>query len=404
MYRSLFWLALGAFAIGTEGYVIAGLLPGIAGDLAVSLPMAGQLVTAFALTYALASPLLAVATAALERRRVMLLSLGLFVVGNLLAALAHGYALLMAARVVMALASASFMPAASAHAAAAAPPERRGRALAIIYSGLTFAMAIGTPLGVVIGHRYGWRFTFVGVAAFASLAMVGLRAALVSTGAGVAATLGERLAVARRPDVLWVLASTVLVMAGNFTAYTYLAAFLGAFAGFGGQAVALVLFLFGVGAAAGNFLGGAASDRFGSRSVLRVTLPVQVLVFSLLSLVPRVLPPALVGPALAVLVALWGLAGFAFPSAQQSRLVKLEPRLAPITLSLNGSAIYGGISLGAFLGSLVVGSGRLGSIGWAAAACELGALAAVALAADGRARRPSASRADQGASVQVAPL
>jgi predicted MFS family arabinose efflux permease len=381
---SLFWLALGAFAIGTEGYVIAGLLPAIAGDLGVSIPMAGQLVTGFALAYALGSPLLAVATGALNRRRLMLVSLGTFVLGNLLAAFAHRYAVLMAARLAMALAAATYMPAASAHAAAAVAPERRGRALAVIYSGLTLAMAIGTPLGVIVGHRYGWRLTFVGVAAFAGLAMVGLRLVMPAAVTGTAATLAERLAVARRSDVLGVLFSTVLVMAGVFTVYTYLAPFLKVFGALDGQALAAVLFFFGLGSAAGNLLSGAASDRFGPRRVLGVVLVGLVSVFSLLSVTAHTLPPAAARPVLMALIALWGLVGFAFPSAQQSRLVRLDPRLAPITLSLNGSAIYGGISLGALLGSLVVSRGQLGAIGWAAAACELAGLAVVQLA--GRAR------------------
>jgi predicted MFS family arabinose efflux permease len=380
MPASLFWLALGAFAIGTEGYVIAGLLPSVAGDLGVSIPVAGQLVTAFALAYALGSPLLSVATGALDRRRLLLASLAAFVAGNLLAGLAHGYAMLMASRLAMALAAATFMPAASAYAAAVAAPERRGRALAIIYTGFTLAMAIGAPLGVIVGHHYGWRLTFVGVAGFAALAMIGLRAVLGPTPSGATVTLSERLAVARRPDVLAVLLSTTLVMSGVFTVYTYLAPFLRTAAGLDGQILALVLFTFGVGAAAGNLLGGAASDRFGPRRVLGVVLASLVVVFALFSLVAHTLPPATARPLLVALIALWGLAGFAFPAAQQSRLVRLEPRLAPITLSLNGSAIYGGISLGAVIGSLVVRSGHLTSIGWVGSLCELAALGLVQLA------------------------
>src|SRR5262249_24365076 len=146
-----------------------------------------------------------------------------------------------------------------------------------------------------------------------------------------------------------VLVSTTLVMAGAFTVYTYIAPFLRVAAGLDGQAVALVLFFFGVGSAAGNLISGAASDRFGPRTVLGVVLTTLVAAFGLMSLVAHLLPAAVAWPALVALIALWGLAGFDFPSAQQSRLVRLEPRLASITLSLNGSAIYGGISLGALL-------------------------------------------------------
>lgn len=122
----LLCIALGAFAIGTEGFMLSGLLPGVAADLGVSISLAGQLVTAFSLTYALASPLLAVATGSLDRKRLLMGSMVVFALGNVLAASAHGYGMLLAARITMALAASVYMPAASAYAAATASPERRG--------------------------------------------------------------------------------------------------------------------------------------------------------------------------------------------------------------------------------------------------------------------------------------
>jgi predicted MFS family arabinose efflux permease len=396
MLTSLIWLALGAFAIGTEGYVIAGVLPAVAGDLGVSIPVAGQLVTAFALTYALGAPLISVAAGALDRRRLLLGSLAVFAAGNLAAMLAHGYAGLLAARLVMALAAATFMPAASAYAAELAPPARRGWALSIIYSGLTLALGIGTPLGVVIGHRWGWRLTFAGVAGFSLIAIVGLRLVLRSGATPIHTSLAERLAVARRPDVLIVLASTVLMMAGVFSVYTYLAPFLRKAGGIDGQALALVLFFFGLGGAAGNLLGGRASDRWNPRRVVGGVLVALMLLFPLLSLAAQLLPVAVAAPVLVALIALWGLVGYAFPSSQQSRLVRLDPRLAPITLSLNGSAVYAGISLGALLGSIVVGRGHLTALGWAAAACEALAFAVLQLA-PGERRAPALAASAVGA-------
>jgi predicted MFS family arabinose efflux permease len=388
MLTSLIWLALGAFAIGTEGYVIAGVLPAIAGDLGVSIPVAGQLVTAFALTYALAAPLISVATSALDRRRLLLGSLAVFAAGNVAAMLAHGYGGLLAARLAMALAAATFMPAASAYAAEQAPPARRGWALSIIYSGLTLALGIGAPLGVIIGHRWGWRLTFGGVAAFSLIAMVGLRLILRPGAAPGRTSLAERLAVARRPEVLVVLASTVLVMAGVFSVYTYLAPFLRVAGGIDGQTLALVLFFFGLGGAAGNLLGGMASDRWNPRRVVNGVLIALMVIFPLLSLVARFVPAGAAAPLLVALIALWGLVGYAFPSSQQSRLVRLDQRLAPITLSLNASAVYAGISLGALLGSIVVGRGHLTALGWTAAGCEVLAFAVLRLAS-GERRAPA---------------
>ncbi|HKE18550.1 MAG TPA: MFS transporter [Kofleriaceae bacterium] len=386
MMLSLLCLALGAFAIGTEGFMVAGLLPDIAGDLHVSIPAAGQLVTVFALTYALGSPILAVVTGGRDRRRLLMSSMAMFALGNAFAALSTSYGALLAARVVLALAAGTFMPAASAYAAAIAPPERRGRALSIIYTGMTTAVVVGVPLGIVAGDRFGWRITFAGVAGMALIALAGVWRLVESIGVGPTTGLRERLAVARRPDVLTALALTVLALTGAFTVYTYLAPFLGQAAGVTGAALAPLLFVSGVGGAVGNLVGGMASDRFDLRTLLTVILLGLVASFGLLSLAPHLLPPGAVLPALVVLLFAWGVFGWAFPSAQQTRLVRMEPRLASVTLSLNASATYIGISLGAVLGSAAVAHDRVLEIGWLGAACEVAALLVFRLA-------PAASRA-----------
>src|SRR6476659_2365134 len=140
------WLTLSAFAIGTEGFMIAGLLPALARDLDVSLPAAGHLVTAFSLAYAIGAPVLAVLTAGLERKRLLAVAMGGFALANLLAALAPGYAGLMGARLLLALSAATFMPAASGYAAGLGGPERQGRALSMVVGGLTIAIIAGVPL------------------------------------------------------------------------------------------------------------------------------------------------------------------------------------------------------------------------------------------------------------------
>jgi predicted MFS family arabinose efflux permease len=212
----LLWLTLGAFAIGTEGFMIAGLLPALAQDLNVGLPAAGHLVTAFSLAYALGAPVMAVLTAGLERRRLLALAMSGFVLANLLAALVPSYVGLLGARLLLALSAASFMPAASGYAAALGGPERRGRALAMVTTGLTLAIIAGVPLGVLVGEGFGWRATFLGVAGLAALSLLGILARLPRQQPGATASLGERLALAGRGDVLAVLATTTLAMAGAF--------------------------------------------------------------------------------------------------------------------------------------------------------------------------------------------
>ncbi|HLW91778.1 MAG TPA: MFS transporter, partial [Roseiarcus sp.] len=154
-------LVMSAFAIGTETFMITGVLPTIAADLGVSSAAAGSLVTIFALAYAFGSPLLAVVTAGIERKRLLLLAIGAFALANFLAALAPSFLWLAAARVLLALTAGTFMPAATAFATAAHEPTRRGRAVALIYSGMTLATVVGVPVGTFIAAAASWRMTFV---------------------------------------------------------------------------------------------------------------------------------------------------------------------------------------------------------------------------------------------------
>lgn len=370
----LFCLALGAFAIGTESYVIAGLLPDLASDLQVSVALAGQLITVFAFAYALGSPLLAVATGAWERRRLLLTALAAFALFNLFAAMAQSYAMLLVARVGLALSAATFMPAASAYAVAVMPAAQRGRALAIIYTGLTVATVLGVPAGVMVGEHFGWRYTFVGVAGLATVALAGLAATLAPLHSGAAVSIGERIAIARRPEVLNALVVTVLALTGAFSIYSYLAPFLHKTARIEGTTLAVVLFLFGAGSAVGNLVSGAASDRIGPRRVVTAALITLVGLFAVLSLAGSLLPADIARWIIVPTLAIWGFVGWSFPAAQQARFVAMEPRLAPITLSLNASAIYLGVSFGAILGSVVVAHRSIAGIGWIGAACEVLAL------------------------------
>lgn len=388
----LAWLALGAFAIGTESYVVAGLLPTLAADLGVSVPIAGQLITVFALAYAIGSPLLAVATAGLDRRRLLLGGLAVFALFNLVAAAASSYAMLLAARIGLALAAGTFMPAASAYAVAVAPAKQHGRALSIIYTGLTVATVIGVPAGVLVGEHFGWRLTFALVAALAAVAWLGLALTLAPVRRAAAVSLAERIAIARRPEVLRALAVTVVTLTGAFSIYSFVAPFLHDNAGLSGTAVALVLFGFGAGSAIGNLASGAASDRIGPQRIVRLVLGGLVVLFATLSAAATWLPPETARWVIVPTLAIWGFVGWSFPAAQQARIVALAPKLAPITLSLNASAIYLGVSLGAVLGSAVVAHRSSAALGWVGAASEVVALGVLLWRPRRRRRRAAENR------------
>ena len=391
-FSKLIGLAIGAFAIGTEGYVVAGLLPQLAADLGVSVPAAGQLITVFALAYALGSPLLAVATANMERRRLLLVSLATFALFNLLAAAAGDYTTLMIARVGLALAAGTFMPAASAYAVAVTPAAHRGRALSIIYAGLTVATVVGAPLGVLLAQHFGWRAPFLGVSALSLAALGGLAFTLKPVRGAVSVSLAERIAIARRPDVLGVLVVTVITLTGAYGIYAFIAPYLQQSTGLTGGAIAAVLFVFGIGSAVGNLVSGSLSDRIGPRRILITVLGALTVLFALLALLPMAFPPTVARWLIVPTLMLWGFVGWSFPSAQQARIVSMAPKLAPITLSLNTSAIYLGVSLGAFLGSLVVAHRPVANVGWVGVACEIVALAVLLWAPK---RHRAAPRSDE---------
>jgi predicted MFS family arabinose efflux permease len=378
---SLMWLTLGAFAIGTEGFMIAGLLPVLARDLNVGLPAAGHLVTAFSFAYAIGAPIMAVLTARLERRRMLSVAIGGFALGNLLAALAPSYAGLLAARLLLALSAASFMPAASAYAAALGGPERRGRALSTVTNGLTLAIIAGVPLGVLVGQVFGWRATFLGVAALAALSLLGILNRLPRQPPGVTAGLGQRLALAKRRDILGVMVTSVLTVAGTFTVYTYLSVFVAGVVGLGPGGLALVLLGFGLASAVGTQLGGSAADRWGARLIVILAGCLALLAYLALSL-SAALGPASAMPVLVPAILVWGLASWGLITAQQARLVALAPTLASLSLSMNSSAIYLGSAMGAAMGALIVADGAMERLACVAAGFGLAALLSVLLSAN----------------------
>ena len=342
MFVRLLPLSLALFAVGTDGFVIAGLLPAIARDLGVDIPAAGQLVTAFALAFAVSAPVLGAATSALDRRATMLIGLAGFSVGNALTALGPTYAVVLGARVFTALGAGLIGAAAFSTAAAIAPPERQGRALATVMGGLSISMALGLPAGTLIGSA-DWRLTLWAVTAIGLVAAAGVTfgvpvVSLPST------SLRARLRPLRETPVLGMLAVTLLALAGTHVLYTYIGPVLEGATGGSSTALTVVLLAWGVGNVAGNALGGALSDRYPPKQVVFAGLVAATLLLA-------AGPMAAGGFGAAVV---WAVAWGVFVSMpivpQQHRLVAYAPEATPVLLGLNNSAIYAGVAAGGALG------------------------------------------------------
>ncbi|MEV6158383.1 MFS transporter [Nonomuraea sp. NPDC052129] len=350
MSSRLYPLALGNFAVGTGMFVTAGLLAPISHDLDISLSAAGQLMTVFALAYALLSPVLAALTARLSRRRVLLIALAVFVVGNTLTALAPTYPLVMVTRVVAAAGAAMFTPTASGVATALSSPERRGRALALVMGGLSVASAIGVPLGTWLGSALSWRATIWLVVALGVLGFAGVVAVVPDVMIETTGRLADRFAPLADRRVLAVLVTQLLMFAAGFAAYTYIGSLFD-------LPLPAVLWAWGIGGVLGNQVGGRFTDKYGPRRMVLIGIAASTVFLALIPVANLALPIALVW------ALCWGALGWLVAPAQQYRTVAAVPHNVPIGLGLLSSAQYVGLFVAGITGGLALdGYGRVGVI------------------------------------------
>ncbi len=352
------------FVIGMGGFMVVGLLVPVAEDLALSEAQAGWMMTAYALGYAVLSPVLVSATGAVGRRRILAFGVGIFALAAILCAIAPTASVLNCARVLAAAGAGLVTPVAASVAAGLSPPERQARALALVFSGMTLAQVIGVPAGGWIAYTFGWRSAFV-VVAMLSLPALWLIWTRVPAGLSFApVSLGDLGRVLRHGPQMMAIGFTAVFMAAIYVPYTYLGALFTETMGYSRDGITLALIIFGVGAVFGNLAGGAIADRIGPSRTLAVLALAQMVIMPAFSLLP--LPDAVVMG----LLVLWALFGFSFMAAQQVRLISLAPPQAPVFLALNAAAIYVGAAVGSAIGGAaitLVGLALLGVTGGAIA-------------------------------------
>lgn len=358
---ALLVLAVGTFTVGTDGFVLNGLLPTIAADLHVSVSTAGQLTTIFALTYAISSPLIAAFTGGWDRRLLLVGGMALFTVGMAGQALGTTFAVVAIARLLAAVGAAAFQSNAYVLAGALSSDERRGRALATVAAGMSVSMVVGVPIGVVAGTWFGWRAVMWGIGVVA--VVVALLIPILPEVRVPAAGLRARLSVVVRPPVARVLIVTVLALLATFTALVYLPVLLAPVAS--GATLSWVLVASGVGQVIGNLVAGRTTDRLGPARVAAVSLAGTTVMLLVLDLGALTLPTAVLTSLLS------GAFSGMLMVPQQHRLFSLAPDSPTVALGLNGSAIYIGGALGSALGGAVLAGAGVWWLG------PVGALSAV---------------------------
>ncbi|WP_223472033.1 MULTISPECIES: MFS transporter [unclassified Pseudomonas] len=368
MPLSLLILALSAFAIGTTEFVIMGLLPDVAADLGVSIPGAGWLVTGYALGVAIGAPFMALATARLPRKAALVVLMGIFIVGNLLCAIASDYNVLMFARVVTALCHGAFFGIGSVVAAGLVAPNKRASAVALMFTGLTLANVLGVPLGTALGQEAGWRSTFWAVTVIGVIALIGLIRFLPAKRDEETLNMRSEL-VALKGAGLWLsLSMTALFSASVFTLFTYVAPLLGEVTGVSPRGVTWTLVLIGLGLTLGNIIGGKLADKSLANTLMGVFLTMAV-VSTVLSWTSVALIPS------EITLFLWATACFAAVPALQVNVVTFGKDAPNLVSTLNIGAFNIGNALGAWVGGSVIDHGLgLTSVPLAASALAVLAL------------------------------
>ncbi len=361
-------LSAANFAIGMGAFVVIGVLTPISQGLSMTKQEAGFVLTAYAIAYAILSPLLVALTGKWQRRTVLLTGMGLFCMGALLSALSTDSTLLYLSRIVAAAGGGMFTPVAASVAFSISAPANRGKALSDVFFGLTLAQAIGVPAGSFIGYTFGWEVAFIIVSLLAAVSFA-LCSRLVPRSVAFQvnslATLGEALADWR--SMLSVLFTSTFLGA-IYVVFTYLAPLLEATQGFDRNGVSLFLLMLGLGAMNGNFIGGRMNDRLGSGRTLMILCLGQIVMLSLFSYLP--MPIGI----LAVMGFVWSSFGWSFMAAQQTRLVLQTPERQSVVLALNAAAIYVGASLGSYVGGHVLEIWGIDALGFAAAGAMVIAL------------------------------
>ncbi len=342
----VFLLAITAVTVGLVELVVGGILPIIADDLNVSIATAGQLITIFALVYAIAGPILLSLTAKIERKKLFLITLSVFFIGNVFTYVSPTFGLMMVSRVLTAASASLIIVLALTITARIAKPSQRVKALGYIYMGISSSLVLGVPIGIVITNAFGWRTIFLGIALLTVGSMILIAKFFEKIPAGAVQPLSEQLKALTNKKIIFAHLATMFMLAGHYAVYAYFTPFLETTLNLGSSWISVVYFLFGIAAVSGGALGGGLATRLGSQKSILIIL-------GAFSLSLFALPYSTVAMPLFILVMMiWGALSWALAPAQQDYIVRTDPVASDIHQSFNNSALQVGIALGSGIGGI----------------------------------------------------
>ncbi|OZB93687.1 MFS transporter [Paenibacillus sp. XY044] len=360
MNRGIYLLVLATFVTGTVELVVAGILDRIAQELHVSIGMTGLLVTVYSLVFALGTPIIGALTSRIERRKLLLAAMFVFIVGNVVSMVSPNFSILIVARAITAASCSVVVVNSLILAANITVPDKVGRAMGLVFTGISASLVLGVPIGTLIAGLTNWRMTFALIAVLGLIVFLGLWRYLPKVPPQPSASLSKQIAALRSSKIIFAQLMVALMLIGHFTMYTYLSPFLQSTMGLSSGTIGIVFLLLGMGGVVGGWIGGWMTDKLGGARSFLILL---ILFASVLLLLPYATTSLI---SLLPVVIVWGALAFAPAAPVQSYLIQSAPESSDIQIGLFTSFMHLGISIGSAVGGAIVNYHSVKANPWAA--------------------------------------
>ncbi|MES9768656.1 MFS transporter [Bacillus altitudinis] len=354
----IFLLAVGSFVTGTSEFVVSGILDIISDDMRISIPVAGQLITIYSLFYAVGALFLVMATSKLNRKKVLLSAISMFIAGNVLAFFSHHFMLLMLSRVIMAMSGGLYIVLATNYAAQLAPPEKKGSAMATVITGFTVSLVLGVPIGTFLAGYVDWHAIFLIIAIGTTCLLFLLYQLLPPMEGHSHVPFKQQMQILQDRRVLSGLATTAFWILGYTMVFAYISPLLRQTSGFTLELTSIALLVLGISAFIGSRFGGYAVDQWGPNRTISISITVQMLMLFALSFTQF----SVVG--VFITLAIWGTATWTTTPAKQFYLISLKPETSETVLSFNTAIMNIGMMLGSSMGGLIIQYTNVTNLSW----------------------------------------